>query len=455
MAINPFPPGMRASGPATFSLEALHSNSNAYAEEVLTIASAGTDVPLTPQQVLKKNILITAGASGTFTITLPPTSKIIDALGPTMPRDGSFYFPFYVSNSTSFAGLLTAGDAATQIQNGASITSGTAAKWMVNLTPDNNLIFYFVLSTSTSAAGSGTVTSITATTPIVVTPSPISTTGTVSHADSGVSPGTTGDASHVAQVTVDAKGHVTAAASVLITPTAIGAVFDVSGTAPIVCTPAHITSTGVVSHGTSGVAAGTYGDPTHFPVVTVDANGHLTAVSTQAAGGSGTVTSISATSPIVVTPSPITGTGTVSHANSGVSASTYGDATHVSQITVNASGHVTAASSVLILPAGWFSLADGATITPNCANGPKQVVTLGGNRTIAAPTNIPSDGYELWLLIKQDATGNRTATWNAAYLFFSSGLKTLSTGANAIDLAACVYNQADGKWYCQLSTNAL
>ena len=46
---------------------------------------------------------------------------------------------------------------------------------------------------------------------------------TIGHALSGVTADTTGDASHVAKVTVDAAGHVTAAEAVAITPDAIGA----------------------------------------------------------------------------------------------------------------------------------------------------------------------------------------------------------------------------------------
>ena len=46
---------------------------------------------------------------------------------------------------------------------------------------------------------------------------------TIGHALSGVTAGATGDASHVAKVTVDAAGHVTAVDSVEITPAAIGA----------------------------------------------------------------------------------------------------------------------------------------------------------------------------------------------------------------------------------------
>lgn len=46
---------------------------------------------------------------------------------------------------------------------------------------------------------------------------------TMGHALSGVTAGATGDASHVAKVTVDAAGHVTGVESVAITPAAIGA----------------------------------------------------------------------------------------------------------------------------------------------------------------------------------------------------------------------------------------
>lgn len=46
---------------------------------------------------------------------------------------------------------------------------------------------------------------------------------TVGHSLSGVTAGATGDASHVAKVTVDAAGHVTATEAVAITPDAIGA----------------------------------------------------------------------------------------------------------------------------------------------------------------------------------------------------------------------------------------
>lgn len=64
-----------------------------------------------------------------------------------------------------------------------------------------------------------------------------------------------------------------------------------------------------------------------------------------------TTRSISGTSPITVTNGTgVSGNTTISHANSGVSANTYGTATHVPQFTVNASGHITGVSNVPIAP---------------------------------------------------------------------------------------------------------
>jgi hypothetical protein len=65
-------------------------------------------------------------------------------------------------------------------------------------------------------------------------------------------------------------------------------------------------------------------------------------------GGSGTVTSIAAGTGINVSPSPITTTGTVALANTAVTAGIYGNATTVSQITVNNQGQITTAANVII-----------------------------------------------------------------------------------------------------------
>lgn len=78
-------------------------------------------------------------------------------------------------------------------------------------------------------------------------------------------------------------------------------------------------------------------------------------------------------------------------------------------------------------------IADAATINWNVDLGSAMQVTLGGNRTMAAPTNLVAGGSYM-MIIKQDATGNRTLNWNSVYKF-EAGSKTLSTAANAMDIA--------------------
>jgi hypothetical protein len=79
------------------------------------------------------------------------------------------------------------------------------------------------------------------------------------------------------------------------------------------------------------------------------------------------------------------------------------------------------------------TLTDGATINWNAnTNGQIVAVTIGGNRTMAAPTNIVQ--YAQYMMrVTQDATGSRTLTWNAAYKFGTAGAPTLTTTASKTD----------------------
>lgn len=90
------------------------------------------------------------------------------------------------------------------------------------------------------------------------------------------------------------------------------------------------------------------------------------------------------------------------------------------------------------------TITDGTTITINCNDSDCQVVTLGGNRTMAAPTN-PSDGQQVDLLVIQDSTGGRTLTWNAAFLFENGTAPVLSTVAGGLDRFLLRYNSNLGK----------
>ena len=78
------------------------------------------------------------------------------------------------------------------------------------------------------------------------------------------------------------------------------------------------------------------------------------------------------------------------------------------------------------------TLTDGATITPDFAADCNFTVTLGGNRTIANPTNITA-GQSGSIFIVQDATGSRTLSWGSSWDFPGGTAPTLSTAANAVD----------------------
>ena len=82
------------------------------------------------------------------------------------------------------------------------------------------------------------------------------------------------------------------------------------------------------------------------------------------------------------------------------------------------------------------TLADGATITPVLADAQVFELTLGGNRTMANPSDLGSlkVGQHVMFIIKQDATGSRTLEWDSAYQFEGGTAPTLSTSANAKDV---------------------
>jgi len=78
------------------------------------------------------------------------------------------------------------------------------------------------------------------------------------------------------------------------------------------------------------------------------------------------------------------------------------------------------------------TLTDGATITPDLSLSNNFTVTLGGNRTLANPTNAVA-GQSGSIFIVQDATGGRTLSWGANWDWAAGSAPTLSTGANAVD----------------------
>ena len=203
--------------------------------------------------------------------------------------------------------------------------------------------------------GTGTVTQVSTGTGL--TGGPITTSGTVSLANTAVTAGTYGNATTVSQITVDAQGRITSASNVSIASGGVGTVTQVdTGTG---LTGGPVTSTGTISLANTAVVAAAYGSATQVGTFTVDAQGRLTTAANVAISIS--VANVSGAVPNTV--NVLAGTGlsgggaltsnvTVNLANTAVTLGSYGSATQVAAITIDAQGRITGASNVAITGGG-------------------------------------------------------------------------------------------------------
>jgi len=81
------------------------------------------------------------------------------------------------------------------------------------------------------------------------------------------------------------------------------------------------------------------------------------------------------------------------------------------------------------------TLTDGATITPDFSTGNNFTVTLGGNRTLANPTNT-TVGQSGVIYIVQDGTGSRTLGVGTHWHFPAGTAPTLTTTGGSVDVFA-------------------
>jgi len=79
------------------------------------------------------------------------------------------------------------------------------------------------------------------------------------------------------------------------------------------------------------------------------------------------------------------------------------------------------------------ALTDGATITPDFAAANNYSLTIGGNRTLANPTNLTA-GQSGAIVITQDGTGSRTLAYGSYWKFSGGTAPTLTTTASAVDV---------------------
>jgi hypothetical protein len=98
------------------------------------------------------------------------------------------------------------------------------------------------------------------------------------------------------------------------------------------------------------------------------------------------------------------------------------------------------------------TLTDGAAIDWDLELGGAAEVTLGGDRTLNAPTHMV-DGARYRLKVIQDGTGTRLLTWNAIYRFPAGVHPCLSAAAGNIDI---ITFDSDGTYMdCVSMVNAL
>ncbi len=129
-----------------------------------------------------------------------------------------------------------------------------------------------------------------------------------------------------------------------------------------------------------------------------------------------------------------------------------GSTTNQNLFNINANGNVgigtsTPFAKLAIGPGGAIittenAVADAGTITISWAQGNQQSVTLGGNRTINFTNYI--SGEILRLIVCQDATGNRTVTWDSKVMWSGGSAPNLTSTAGYCDLMAMVATNATG-----------
>ena len=243
-----------------------------------------------------------------------------------------------------------------------------------------------------------------------------------------------GDAAKAVAVVTDAKGRIKSAANVNIQI----ATSQITGYPTFVASAT--TDTTVASNITSGtlpdarlsnagVNTGSFGSASAVPAITVDAKGRVTAVTaTNIAIAAGVVSGLAASATTNTTDAGNISSGTLNTARlaaSGATAGTYGSASSVAQVIVDAKGRVTSASSVAIaIAAGAVSGKVSSSATADSAG----FATSAGTATLASTltvtyNNVTNGNYQVLL-------GSGTTIYGSGGFYFNPSTNNLFVNGN-------------------------